>query len=328
MSSVITNRFDDGLPNYRQEKIYRREQAIIPRSTQCDWIISSAWTLHSLYNLLKEQVLCSKVVKTDDSELEVQDLMHKKNMRKGKLTVYVGDDQHRATVFEFSENKSFEKNKLFFQHFSGFVQADEANGFDALFQDGSKIEVGCNAHARRKFFDALPGNTKVCGKILDLFGSLYALEEKIRNTNSAHRLAVRQTKSKPLTKKLRKILRALEGTLIPTDPLADAVAYALKHWIALTRFLGHPELEIDNNASERAIKDFVLMRKNSLFAGSDEGGRAADVHLSIMASCKRNKIDPIAYLTDVFSRINTMKTSEIEQLLPDRWRPVARSLSS
>jgi hypothetical protein len=99
----------------------------------------------------------------------------------------------------------------------------------------------------------------------------------------------------------------------------EATAYALKHWNALTRFLDNPQIDIDNNASEREIKDFVLARKNFLFAGSDRGGKAAAIHMSLIASCKRVGINPVEYLTDVFTRINSLKTSELHQLLPDRW---------
>jgi len=111
----------------------------------------------------------------------------------------------------------------------------------------------------------------------------------------------------------------MKATLNPTHPLLAAINYTLDHWIALTQFLKNPELNIDNNEAEQAIKDFVLMRKNSLFVGSDLGGKAAAIHLSFLASCKRNKIDPVAYLADVFTRINSLKTSELEQLLPNRW---------
>jgi hypothetical protein len=99
----------------------------------------------------------------------------------------------------------------------------------------------------------------------------------------------------------------------------SACEYTLNHWIALTRFLKNPNLHIDNNIAEQAMKDFVLMRKNSLFVGSDAGGRASAIHLSFMASCKANNINPVEYLTDVLTRINSMKTSELEQLLPNRW---------
>ena len=246
-------------------------------------------------------------------------------MRKGKMTVYLGDKDHKSTVFDFSPDKSFAGNKEFLKDFTGYVQADAANGFDALFKDGSKIEVGCHAHSRRNYYECLPVETKSCNEILTIYGKLYDIEKDIKNKNPEERLKARQTKSRPLTNDLHVRLVELKDTLNPTNPLMEAINYTLNHWIALTRFLDDPDLEIDNNASERAIKRFVLVRKNRLFTGSDEGGRAAATHLSFMASCRRNDINPVAYLTDVFSRINTMKTSELDQLLPERWAEIQKS---
>ncbi len=144
-------KLDDGLPNNRQEKIFRRKHAIIPRATQCDWMQATSFTVTPLYDLMKNELLKSKVIKTDDSRIKVQDRKVKKNMRKGKMTVYIGDDQHSYIVFDFSPDLSFDRNKKFLEGFNGFLQADAANGFDALFADGLITEVGCNAHSRRNF---------------------------------------------------------------------------------------------------------------------------------------------------------------------------------
>jgi transposase len=327
LANIVTEKFDDATPLNRQEKKFRREKAIIPRSTQSDWVIETAFTIAPLYDLLKKNVLSSKCVKTDDSEIKVQDRKYKGKMRKGKMSVYLGDKYHKSTVFDFSPNKSFASNKEFLKDFKGYVQADAANGFDALFENDSKIELGCNAHARRRFFECLTVETETCNEILNIYGELYGIEKDIKNKMPEERLLARQTKSQPLINTLHLNLVALKDTLNPTNPLMEAVNYTLKHWLALTRFLDDPDFEIDNNASERAIKSFVLMRKNSLFVGSDAGGRAAATHLSFIASCKRNNINPVDYLTDVFTRINSMKTSELDQLLPVRWAEIQKSKS-
>ncbi|HEY5236542.1 MAG TPA: IS66 family transposase [Rhabdochlamydiaceae bacterium] len=327
LANIVTEKFDDALPLNRQQKKFAREKAIIPRSTQSDWVIETASTIAPLYALLKKDVLSSKCVKTDDSEIKIQDRKYKGKMRKGKMSVYLGDKYHKSTVFDFSPNKSFAKNKEFLKDFKGYVQADAANGFDALFQDDSKIELGCNAHARRRFFECLTVETETCNDILNIYGELYGIEKDIKNKTSEERLLARQTKSQPLINTLHLKLVALKDTLNPTNPLMEAVSYALNHWLALARCLDDPDFDIDNNTSEQAIKSFVLMRKNSLFVGSDAGGMAAAVHLSFIASCKRNNINPVEYLTDVFTRINSMKTSELEQLLPHRWTEIQKSKS-
>jgi len=328
LADVVVSKFTDAQPLYRQEKIFKREQAIIPRSTQSNWVIESAQTVKPLCELIKKEILASAVIKTDDTELKVQDRKHIKNMRKGKMTAYLGDRHHKLTAFDYSPDKSFERNKKFLADFKGFVQADAANGFDALFGDGSKIEVGCNAHARRKIWECLTLNNTVCIDILDIYGKLYDVERDIWDKSPEQRLAQRQSKSKSLMEELHAKLLPLQLVLNPTNPLMQAVNYALNHWAALTRFLDNPELDVDNNSCEREIKAFVLSRKNFLFAGSDAGAEAAAIHLTLLASAKRNDLNPIEYLTDVFTRINSMKTSELHQLLPDRWVPAPKQNDS
>lgn len=319
LAHTIVSKFADFTPLFRLERIYKREGATIPRSTLSDWILVSSLTLSPLVDLMKKNLLLSKVVKTDDSPLKIQDKEHSKKMRRGKMTVYIGDNNHPYNIFDFSADQSFARNKKFLENFTGFVQADAANGFDALFDDGSKVEVGCNSHARRGLFDCLPLYPKQVDVLLNIYSKIYDVEEEAKNKSASQRLALRQNKAKPLFEELKVKLQQAKKDLTPKDPFALAIAYSLKHWTALTRYLDDPDLDICNNASERAIKEFVLGRKNFLFVGSNAGGKAAAIHLSLVVSAKRNNIDPLVYLTDVLTKINTLKTSQLEQLLPDNW---------
>jgi transposase len=320
LADIVVNKLADGLPNHRQERRFSREEAIIPRSTQCDWMLTASLTVQPLWELLKSKILESHIIQTDESELKVQDRMLKGKMRKGKMTVYRGDRRRPYTVFDFSPNQSFVRNLQFLKDFKGIVQADAANGFDALFKDGTKAEAGCSAHSRRRYFDCLVVEPVMANNVLKIYGNLYEIERKTKDATPAVRLAMRRRFSKPLVKRLRKLIVNMRSPLTPKHPLTAAIDYTLNHWLALTRFLKNPEIEIDNNASEREIKSFVLDRKNFLFAGSDAGGKAIAILLSLIASANRNDIDPRKYLTDIFTRINSMKTSELHELLPDRWK--------
>lgn len=319
LADICVNKLADALPNYRQEKRYKRENATIPRSTQSDWMLAGSLTVEPLYELIKRRLLLSRIIQTDDSELKVQDRKHKRKMRKGKMTVYRGDENHKFVLFDFSPDQSFARNIAMLIEYVGIVQADAARGFDKLYEDGSKIEAGCNAHSRRRYYDALVVDPKNCNPVLDIYHALYDIEAEIKFLSPEERLAARQTRSKPLIAQLHAKILSLNESLNPTNPVMKAVEYTLNHWAALTRFLDEPALDIDNNAAEREIKDFVIDRKNFLFTGSNAGGKAIAILLTLIASAKRNKIDPRAYLTDVFTRINSMKTSELAQLLPDRW---------
>ena len=324
LADVVVSKVEDGLPNNRQQKIYRRQNIAVPRSTQCDWFIAMSTTCRLLYDLLNAEILKSEIIQTDESGIKIQDRKLKKNIRKGKMVAYRGDAGRPFVSFRFSPDLSFDDNKAFLKDFKGIVQADAARGFDALFKDGSKIEAGCNAHLRRKIFDARELEPELCDKMLDLFTAVYKIEHESRNESQDVRLARRRRKSKHLMKKLRKMLVQAKDFFSPSHLLAEAATYGLNHWHALNRFLKNPRIDPDNNAIEREIKSLVLSRKNFLFSGSNAGAEALAIHLSLVASAKRNGLNPIEYLTDVFARINDLKTSEIRQLLPDQWMPLRK----
>jgi transposase len=321
LGEIIVGKLDDGLPNNRQQKIFARDNVVIPRSTQSDWMQATANTLSLVYDLQKTELLKSNIIKTDDSFIKIQDRAHKDNIRKGKITAYVGDSEYPITLFDYSPDLSFDKNLEFLADFQGIVQADAAGGFDALFQNGDRTEAGCHAHSRRKYFEAEFTETVIRNAVLDIYRELYNIERDIKGKPELYRLAIRRKKSKPLIKQLRKIIVAAQDKLTPSNELLKAINYTLKHWLALTRFLKNPAIAIDNNECERAIKCWVLVRKNSLFAGSDEGAKAIAVHLSFIATAKRNGINPVDWYADVLSRINTLKTNQLHQLLPENWSP-------
>jgi transposase len=325
LGEIIVGKLDDGLPNNRQEKIFARNKVVIPRSTQSDWMQTTASTLSLLHDLQMQELLKSGIIKTDDSSIKIQDRKNKNNIRKGKITAYVGDSDHPITMFDYSKDLSFDKNLDFLRDFKGIVQADAAGGFDALYEDGQRIEAGCSAHSRRKYFEAEFTETDIRNAVLDIYRDLYKIERDIKDKPTAFRLAMRRRESKPLVKRLRAIIIRAKVKLTPAHELMKAINYTLKHWLALTRFLKNPDIAIDNNECERAIKCWVLVRKNSLFAGSDQGAKAIAIHLSFIATAKRNGINPVDWYADVLSRINGMKTNELQQLLPQNWSPPQRT---
>lgn len=323
LAHVIVSKFADGLPLHRQEKMLSRESIKIPRSTQCDWVLAGAELLEQVWELLKVEIKKSQIIKTDDTEIGIQDPLRKDGtLRKGKMTPYIGDADFPGIFFDFSPNQSFARNRAFFDGYEGIIQADAAGGWQALFEDAARKCAGCHAHSRRKYFEYAVFNKEDpdATEILDIYYELYRVEAAAADKAPQIRLAMRRRQSKPLIKKLRRKVISLQGKYPPTNGLMKAVAYTLNHWIPLTRFLKNGALDIDNNSCERAIKSFVLTRKNFLFVGSDRGGRAAAILLSFIATCVRLDIDPVEYFTDVFARINNMKVSDLPTLVPMRWK--------
>jgi transposase len=335
LADINVKRLADGTPFYRAKKIYTREGFPVPLANLSNWQIALASATTPLFNLIKNEILLSEIIKTDDTDFKIQvpklklrKLRSPRPILKGKMTSYIGDKNHNFNLFDFSPDKSFARNIAFFSGYSGYIQADGATGFDVLFKDGKEgkskaIEVGCHAHARRKFYDCLTTHIQDANFVLDIYYELFEIERKLVGKSTEEILNTRQLQAKPLLDKLKVRLLELKPTLSPGDDFLKAADYFLKNWEALTRYLSVPELDISNNDTERSIKDFVICRKNILFAGSVRAGHAAAVLKTLISSAIRNNLNPVDYLTDVFARISTVKDNPelLKQLLPDRWTP-------
>jgi GrpB-like predicted nucleotidyltransferase (UPF0157 family) len=185
---------------------------------------------------------------------------------------------------------------------------------------GAIVEAGCNAHARRKFFDARETSPQLAHEALAFFRQLYAVEHEAADMSDDARLALRQAKSAPIMAMLADWLRDKLIAVRPKSPIAGAIKYSLRQWEALTRFLDNGAIPIDNNRTERSLKEQAIGRRNWTFLGSDQGGRTAAVLYSFVASAKRHDLDPQAYLTDLLTRLPQIRTPlELRHLLPDRW---------
>src|ERR1035437_7237021 len=210
--------------------------------------------------------------------------------------------------------------------YRGYLQADAYAGFDALYQDGRILEVGCWAHARRKFFEiaeAAPKDTRTAAhEAIDWIARLYAVEGGVADEPPDKKCAIRQAQSAPVLGEFRTWLEGTLRTVLPRSPTAGAIGYALNNWAALTRYPESGILDIDNNACERAMRPVAIGRKNFLFVGSDRGGRAAAVAYSLIQTCKLHHIEPFAYLSDVLRRLPSYPINRVAELLPFRWQPL------
>ena len=201
------------------------------------------------------------------------------------------------------------------------------SGYDRNFVGGQIIEVGCMAHARRRYFE-IAKNAKTPGfahDIVQRIAELYAIEReaKERNLSPPERQRLRQERAPPRLAALKEQLEAHLPKVPPKGPLAEAIGDSLNHWIALTRYLEDGRLEIDNNAVERAIRPVAQGRANWLFVASERGGHAAAALYSLIESAKANGHNPYAYLRDVLTRLPVTKVKDIDALLPHLWRPQA-----
>jgi hypothetical protein len=243
--------------------------------------------------------------------------------RTGRLWTYVRDDRPSgdktapAVWFAYSPDRKGEHPKQHLKLYKGALQADAYAGFQHLYEDGTIVEAACWAHTRRKFHEIhIAHASPVTTEAIERIAALYAIEAEIRGSTAEVRKAIRQARAKPLLANLRTWLEATLAKLSRKADTAAAIRYALSRWPALMRYVDNGQLEIDNNAAERALRVVALGRKNFLFAGSNAGGERAAAIYSLLGSAKLNGLDPELYLHHVLARIADHPISKINELLP------------
>ena len=330
LAQVAVSKYGDHLPLHRQESVFARQGVELSRQTMCGWMKECAELVQPLVDLMKQRVLSSKAVQTDDTPVAVLDpeLPH---TRTGRIWTYVGDAEHPYTVYDYTPNRSREGPDAFLERFRGFLQADAYSGYDHLYEDAQRgvVEVACWAHARRKFFEAQSSDLMRSAVVLAYVHLLYEVEHEARDQclKTDQRRVLRQARSKPILADVQAYLEREGPKVLPKSPVGQAISYTLSNWDALLRYCEDGDLEIDNNGAERSLRGVAVGRKNWMFFGSDNGGRTAAVLTSLIASAKRHHVDPFAYLRDVFARITAHPRHQLEEFLPDRW-PAARSAAN
>ena len=349
LAHVLTSKYADHLPLYRQSEIYARGGVELSRSTLADWVGGASKLLDPLVQSLANYVKAATKLHADDTPVPVLQ-PGRGTTKTGRLWTYVRDDRNApnaptdkegantgkpstpepaAVWFAYSPDRKGEHPALHLKDFKGILQADAYAGFERLYQrcdeHGSPeiVEAACWAHVRRKFFDlhALQASP-VALEALKRIGALYKVESGIRGKPPDERRRRRQLHTQPLMHELKAWFEQMLARLSKKSELAVSIRYALTRWLALTRFVDDGRIEIDNNAAERALRCVALGRKNFLFAGSDTGGERAAAIYSLIGTCKLNRIDPEAYLRYVITHINEHRISKVAELLP--WNVAAK----
>jgi transposase len=328
LAHLIVSKYTDHLPLYRLERIYERQGVFLPRSTLCDWLAASAALLRPLWQRLVEEVLQSRALHTDDTPVKLQDpATHQ--LSTARLWVYLGDRTHPYNVFDFTTSRKRDGPQQFLASYQGYLHADAFAGYDCLYLPeagtGSAriIEVACNAHARRKFYEARPSDAWRSHEALAYYGQLYELERGAQRLgfDDEQTKQMRQQLSLLILEKFRAWLQEQRAAVLPKSPMGEAISYALNNWSALIRYTEAGFLAIDNNAAEREMKRIAIGRKNWLQIGSQQGGQTAAVLFSFTATCQRLGVEPWAYLENVLTRLPGLSSDDpLDELLPDRWQ--------
>ena len=309
LAHVLVAKYADHQPLYRQSEIYAREGVDLDRSTLAGWVGATSELLAPLVEAVRQHVMSASKLHADDTPVPVLAPGNGKT-KTGRLWTYVRDDRPcgdttpPAVWFAYSPDRKGENPREHLKLYQGALQADAYAGFHPLYEGGKIYEVACWAHARRKFHEIhIAHASPITGEAIERIAALYAIEAEIRGSTPEIRMTIRQDRARPLFDCLHGWLEDTLAKLSRKSDTAAAIRYALSRWRALTRYVDDGQLEIDNNAAERALRVVALGRKNYLFAGSNAGGERAAAIYSLLGSAKLNGLDPEIYLHHVLERI-------------------------
>lgn len=325
LAGIATNKYQDGLPLYRQQAMLKRIGLDLPRATLANWMIQCATLLTPLINLLRDRLLESQLIHMDETPIQVLREPDKHATSKSYMWLQCsGVHDHPVVLYDYSPTRSGDVPKTLLEGYSGLLQTDGYAGYHGVTNDNDIKLFGCWAHARRKFDVVIKANKGLKGakkskaeRAMKDIQQLYRIEKQIKGKTPTEIHAIRQEKAKPIIEKLKTWLQETKPGIPPTSLMGKALTYLDNQWPYLTAYLKHGAAAIDNNKAERAIRPFVIGRKNWLFANSVKGAKASSTLYSIVETAKANNIEPWHYFNHIFKELpNAITVEEIEALLP------------
>lgn len=339
---LAQSKFERHLPLYRQqEELQMAAKMWFSRSVLSGALLRTAMRLTPLVDLIHREVLQSFYVRADETTGRV--------LRPGTgktdqiyLWIYVGDDDHPYQLFDYRLNRSRAGPAEILRGFRGGLLTDGYSAYASLVSEsnGQLADLGCWAHARRKFDESCAVTSHALAHdALAWIGQLYDIEDRLADGTAEVRGQVRQRESVPILERLHEELTAARTSVRPSSKLYEATGYLLNRWEAMTRFTTDGRYAIDNNESERSLRPSVIGRKNYEFFGSDPGGEAGCNWYTLIGSARRNHVRVLPYLNDVlvrlpeivpeylrvgdaespFDSLSPGQLDDLASLLPDRW---------
>lgn len=327
LAHILTSRYCDHLPFYRQAQILARNGFPVDRSVLAGWAGQGCWWLEAVHAKLAKAVFASSKLFADDTPMPTLN-PGAGRVKIGRFWAYARDDRPwqgpdpPAVVYFYTPDRKGERPADHLWGFQGVLQVDGYAGFERLTAGGQVVLAACWSHARRRFYDLAQDGSPIAAEALRRIAQLYAVEERIRGRPAVERYTARQADAVPLVDDLKAWFEQELRRLPQRAKLAEAIRYALARWEGLRVYLADGRVEMDTNTVERTIRPVTIGRKNSLFSGSEGGGRRWAVIASLVESCKLNGVEPYAYLRDILERmVNGYPASRLDDLLPWNWKP-------
>lgn len=319
---VILAKYLEHMPLYRQEQSFKLRYGVrISRKTMGGWVrhVAEQW-LSIIYESIKSDVRSSPYLGADETPITCLDRDFGKGSRKGYLWVYI--NRQGECVYEWHMGRGAKCAEPMLKGYRGLLQSDAYSVYDSISAKEGFLQVGCLAHARRKFHDAWRDyDERPSGWYILRIGELYKVERELKKNPHWDVVATRKEQSLPILEKIKEQLDLDIQTLDSNSKSYEAVQYALNHWVKLCRYVYYPDATIDNNAAERAVRPSKLGMKNWLFVGHPQAGQRTAIIYTIVQNCKNYGVDPQAYLIDVLERLPHMSNDpeQIRQLQPKHW---------
>lgn len=331
MAYVMSQKYVDSQPLYRQEQQFARLGLTISRQTLANWMMVGAdqW-LSLLTERMKEHLLMQDILHADETTLQVLREPGKSAESQSYLWLYrTGRMGPPIVLYDYRPSRGGEHPRNYLAGFGGYLHVD---GYPGYHKVKNVTLVGCWSHARRKYDEALkvlPPSQEKTGTAaehgLQFCNQLFSIERELKEKTPEERHAIRQERSRPVLDAYFAWLKQQRSRTLPKSKLGEAITYSLNQWEKLTAFLNDGRLELDNNRSERSIKPFVIGRKNWLFANTPRGAKASAIIYSVIETAKENDLNPFKYLTYLFEQLPQLPDLKDPEAL-DKLLPWSKSL--
>lgn len=323
LANLLISKYQDHQPFYRQLEIFKRGGIHLAASTVNDWSASAINLLEPLYEQLKKNVLGSDYIQVDETTIPVLDKDRSGATRKGYHWV-VRSPENRQLFFHYDKGSRAQYVVVdLLKDFKGTVQSDGYGAYDIYEKKQDVLLLGCWAHARRKFEQALGNDPPRAEYALEQIGKLYQLEQKATDNNftKEQKETLRKEKAYPILRDFEKWIDKNYPQVLPSSKIGKAMSYTYGIYQRLARYVLDGRYRIDNNLAENAVRPLALGRKNYLFCSNHQSAERTAMIYSLLGTCKICGINPSLWLTDVLNRIQDHSIQELDELLPGKWRP-------
>jgi transposase len=330
LAQLVTSKYVDSLPLYRQEAMFERYGVRLPRATQAGWMIGLTVPLQPLLNLMDERVRSSGYVRIDETRVQVLNSDKAPSALHWMWVRVAGPKHQRIILFDYDPSRGGEVADGLIEGCSGYLQSDGYQAYEGVSERAGLIHVGCIAHARRRFFEALKAlpnsqrkQASAAHEAVRRIDALYLIERQIKDLSDEERTRIRREEAVPQLQSLREWAGKMQHETMPSGKLGEALGYLITQWPKLVRYVEDPRLAIDTNLAENAIRPFALGRRNWLFADTAKGAKASAALYSIVSTARANGLEPYAYLRRLFAELPKAKTVEdFEAMLPFNTAPI------